>query len=187
MVDRSSTVPLNALQDRPRWAVSVRIFHWVSVLLLVVTWLFVFLHQNTADTSHTDIVWHRSLGLLFLLWVVSRLINRVRMRRHVPALIDRGTWQGYLAQAVHGLLYIVMIGMPISGFLMNQYGGKPISFFGLVDLPQLVAPDQTLKHNFHFLHTTLIWTGLWSLSALHILAAWFHQWVKKDKLIHRML
>ncbi len=185
--DQSSGVLPQAIPSRPRWALSVRIFHWISVLLLVVTWLFVFLHHNTPDPSHVDMVWHRSLGLLFLLWVVSRLLNRFRTSRLTPAPINGIVWQVRLAQAVHGLLYVVMIAMPLSGLIMSLYGSKPISLFGVYDLPQLLTPDHDRKEQFEFLHTTLIWTGLWSLSALHILAAWFHQWVKKDKLIHRML
>jgi cytochrome b561 len=63
--------------NKNRWNFTVRLFHWLSVLLLVTTWLFVFLHNNLDDSNHIYILWHRSLGLLFLVWVITRLLNRI--------------------------------------------------------------------------------------------------------------
>jgi cytochrome b561 len=173
--------------NKNRWNFTVRLFHWMSVLLLVTTWLFVFLHNNLDDSNHIYILWHRSLGLLFLVWVITRLLNRIGTSDLKPSEFNTILWQKYLASTVHFLLYIAMIGMPITGFLMTQYGGTSVSFFGLFNIPTIVKPDQTMKHYFLTLHTDLIWTMLWSLSLLHILSALFHQFVKKEKLINRML
>ncbi len=183
----TSTNNLAANQTKNRWDISVRIFHWISVLLLITTWLFVYLHHNADDKSHFYIMWHRSLGLLFLVWVVSRLLNRLRTRQQNPIEANTVIWQKYLASRVHFLLYVAMIGMPITGLLMTQYGGKEMSLFGLFNIPVFVNPDPDLKKEFHVFHTDLIWTMLWSLSTLHILSALFHQFIKKDKLINRML
>jgi cytochrome b561 len=163
---------LNTVADQTnnRWNFTVRLFHWVSVLLLATTWLFVFFHNNLDDSTHVYILWHRSLGLLFFVWVISRLLNRFRTYHRKPREFNTIIWQKYLANTVHLILYAAMIGMPVTGFLMTQYGGTTVSFLGLFDLPTIVAPDRAMKHYFHSLHTDLIWTVLWSISLLHILS-----------------
>lgn len=169
-----------------RWAGSVRFFHWTSAALLVVVWLMIFLHESTADENFMYISLHKALGVSFFFWILARFINRFAHKSQDPAPVAGPRWQQLLASLVHSLLYVVLLMMPLAGFLMSQYGGRAVSMFGLFEIPLLVVPDRETGRFFHDLHTDILWPLILLLTASHILAALHHQFVKKDRLINRM-
>lgn len=168
-----------------RWNGWVRFFHWSSSLLLVLVWLMIFLHENTADTDFMYISLHKALGVLLFFWVMARFVNRVRQTQLPP--VAAPLWQQRLASLVHSLLYVCLLLMPLAGFLMSQYGGRAVNMFGLFEIPLLVIPDKQTGRFFHDLHTDILWPLLLLLTASHIGAALHHQLVKKDNTINRML
>lgn len=171
---------------QPRWAGSVRFFHWTSAALLVAVWLMIFLHESTADADFMYISLHKALGFCFFFWIIARFINRIAHKSQDPAPVAGPRWQQLSASVVHSLLYVVLLMMPLAGFLMTQYSGRPLNVFGLFEVPLLVVPDRDTSKVFHDLHTDVFWPLILLLTAAHILAALYHQFVKKDRLINRM-
>lgn len=82
------------------------------------------------------------------------------------------------------MLYAFMLGMPLIGWMVLSAAGKEIPFFGLV-IPALIGPDETLSKQLKSLHETVGSFG-YVLIGLHVVAAFFHQFVLKDNLMARM-
>jgi cytochrome b561 len=87
---------------------------------------------------------------------------------------------------VHVLLYVLMIAIPVTGYLFSTAANVPVVYLGLVPLPRLIAPDPMLKVVFKTAHLILNWT-LAALVLAHVGAALKHQWVDRDGLLARMI
>jgi len=102
------------------------------------------------------------------------------MPRRMPA------WQRGAAHFVHVLLYVLMIAIPVSGYLYSSAANVPVVYLGLIPLPRLIAPDPHLKELLKNVHIVLNYTLL-VLVGLHVAAALKHQWLDRDGLLSRML
>ena len=128
--------------------------------------------------------WHKWTGVTVfaLLWVrlAWRLVHRP------PALSDTlSPLQQRLAHTGHGALYLLMLAMPLSGWLMSSAKGFNTTFFGLFDLPNLIERDKALAASLKSVHGTLA-NLLMVLVVAHIGAALKHQLIDKDNLMARM-
>jgi cytochrome b561 len=81
-----------------------------------------------------------------------------------------------LARATHWGFYALLLAVPLTGWLMVSTGTKPISFFGLFDVPALPVPrgGDEPHDTFATLHTLLAWTMM-ALIVLHVAGALKHQ------------
>ena len=165
-----------------KWPISSRIFHWISALLLLVTWLLMVLYQYT-DTK-LFIGLHKAFGISVLCWMIARVLNRLLTRAPAPVVMPK--WQLLISQLNHFVLYALLIAMPVAGLLMSVYGGRPVAIFGLFEIPVFVTPDRSLARFFNDIHTDIIWPMIIAFTLLHIGAALYHQFILKDKLINRM-
>ena len=95
-------------------------------------------------------------------------------------------WQMLVSQLSHFALYAILIAMPMVGLLMAVYGGRPVDIFGIFQIPVFVTPDRSLARFYNNLHTEIIWPMIIGFTVLHIAAALYHQFGKKDNLIARM-
>ena len=165
-----------------KWPVSSRIFHWISALLLLITWIMMLLHENIDSNLYIGL--HKSFGISLLCWMIARVINRVVTK--APPSVTMPKWQQLLSQLSHFGLYALLIAMPMAGLLMSVYGGRPVDIFGLFQIPVFVTPDRGLARFYNNLHTNIIWPTIIAFTLIHIGAALYHQFVKKDNLIARM-
>ena len=127
---------------------------------------------------------HKAFGVSLLFWMIARVINRIFTRAPPPAAMPK--WQTLLSQLSHFALYALLIAMPIAGLLMSVYGGRPVDIFGLFQIPVFVTPDRGLARLYNDWHTDIIWPMIIAFTLIHIGAALYHQFVKKDNLISRM-
>ncbi|UNK05203.1 MULTISPECIES: cytochrome b [Psychrobacter] len=164
------------------WSRAVKLFHWGSALLLVITWAMITLHQNSDGNTFIDL--HRSFGLSLLLWMIFRVIVRVISPTPAPVVMPK--WQTALSHISHLVLYVLLFAMPLSGILMTWYGGRGIEVFGLFDLPSVLTTDRSQARFINELHTDVFWPALLAFTALHILAALQHQFIKKDNILARI-
>lgn len=164
------------------WSLSARIFHWVSVLLLLLTWLMIVLDENfNGDFIST----HKALGLSMMCWTMARLINRGFS--HVPKPLPMPRWHTLLAHFTHAMLYVLLLAMPLAGWFATMYRGYDVSFFGLFDIPTLVSTNRDLARTLLGWHKDILWPALLAFTGLHILGALYHQWIRKDNLVKRMI
>ena len=127
---------------------------------------------------------HKSIGFCILCLMMIR--TAWRLYRGAPRLPEgMGKLSAYAAAAVHALLYGFLLLMPVSGWLMLSAAGRPAQIFGL-DLPALMEKDRNLLPFFKELHEIAAY-GLSALIALHVLAALYHHYIRKDDILRRML
>lgn len=127
---------------------------------------------------------HFMLGLLILGMTALRLAHRLSSAGRPPIEPPPAQWQARLSGIVHGVLYLLLIGMPLLGWVTLSAAGKPIPFFGL-DVPALTAPDKEPAKQLESLHK-LIGNWAYGLIALHAAAALFHHTVRRDNTLRRM-
>ncbi|MBM4234609.1 MAG: cytochrome b [Gammaproteobacteria bacterium] len=161
--------------------------HWLMLILLAGAYAMIELHDEFPDGSPTYELletWHYMLGLTVFVLVGLRLV--LRSRYTAPPIYPLPpAWQHRLSRLVHGLLYALMIGMPIGGWLMLSAKGETIPFYGLT-LPALVPPNEDLAELIEEIHETIGLTGYY-LIGLHALAALSHHYLIRDNTLQRML
>lgn len=162
-------------------------FHWLIALLIIgmIAMGFIMVGLNMSPDKIKIIGWHKSTGITILILASIRL--GWKMANTSPLLPDSmKIVEKWLAHAGHAMLYLLMFAMPLTGWIMSSAAGFPVSVFGLFTLPNLVAPDNTLKAQMIDLHEMLAWV-LIVMITLHVLAALLHHFYHKDNVLVRML
>ncbi|MDO8789146.1 MAG: cytochrome b [Sulfuritalea sp.] len=129
--------------------------------------------------------WHKWAGVTIFLFVIVRLGWRLS---HRPPELPAGmpAWQNRTAVATHVLLYVLMIAIPLSGWLMSSAKGFQTVWFGLLPLPDLLAKNEDLGKLLAGVHELLNWT-MAALVAAHVSAALKHHLMDRDDVLTRML
>jgi cytochrome b561 len=168
------------------WGAVTRLFHW-GMLLLLVGGIGVGFYMTGLPLGPTKLkiyAVHKSVGLTLLGLAVLRLLWRFAERR--PALPRMPVWQARIATATHVLLYALMFGIPLSGWLFNSAAGFPLQWFRLVNLPALAAADPALKALARQIHASGV-IVLIVIVVLHAAAALKHHFVDHDRTLAAML
>lgn len=167
-----------------KYTLATRLLHHGSVLFIVALWA---LASFESLPVAQPILIHKSLGVVFLIWVLARLVNlAVRPKLGERALAPAPKWQTALAHLTHSLLYLCMLLMPITGILMSFFSGRAVAVFGLFELSSPFAPDRAFAKTLNTLHTDVVFPLLVAMIGLHIAAVIYHQWVLKDNVLYRM-
>jgi superoxide oxidase len=128
--------------------------------------------------------WHFTLGLTVFALVWLRLV--LRLFQVTPAIEPPVPgWQHILSKIVHLALYALMIGMPVTGWLILSGEGKPVPFYG-ISLPALMAENKALSEIIEEIHTTAGNVGYF-LIGLHTVAALYHHYFMRDNTLRSML
>jgi cytochrome b561 len=127
---------------------------------------------------------HKPIGFLLLLVGLSFVLWRFCSVRPRPVGI-MPQWQSWAARMTHGLLYLMVLLMPLTGVLMTQASGKSIAFWGWATLPQWLSRDQVLAGWFYQAHVWLGYMVLF-LFSVHVLAALKHHLLDRDTVLSRM-
>lgn len=171
-----------------RWGAISQTLHWLILLLLLVLCVVGLTLDDLPRTPKYFWVYtaHKSLGITVLVLVALRLAWRLYAGAP-PPVPGTPRWQHAIATLTHVLLYAVMFAMPLSGWLYDSASGlRPFKFFGLFDMPKLVAPDEHLRHLAHSAHEWGLYV-LIVLVVLHAGAALYHHLFQGDATLARML
>ena len=171
-----------------RWGPVSQLLHWlIVVLLLVLSTVGLLLDSLPVSPKYFWVFdLHKSTGLTLLALVLLRLGWRLYAGAPRP-LPGTPTWQSRLAGATHGLLYLLILAMPLSGWLYDSASGlRPLRWYGTVEVPKLTAPDPTLRELGHTAHEWLFWVLL-ALVIAHVGAAFYHHLFLNDATLRRML
>jgi len=129
--------------------------------------------------------WHKWAGVTVFGLVWLRLFWRLVHRPPAyPASMK--ALQQAAARSGHIALYVLMLAIPLSGWLMSSAKGVQTVWFGVLPLPDLLSRDKALGHQLESLHRVLA-VVLMVLVAVHIAAALYHYRVLKDDILQRML
>ncbi len=151
------------------------VLHWLIALLIFVAFpLGLYMHELPLSPTKLQLYsYHKWIGITVLLLVGLRLAWRAT---HTPPALPAGmsALQRKASHAVHGLLYLLMIAVPLSGWLMSSAKGFQTVWFGVLPLPDLVGKDKALGEALEEVHEFLNYTML-VLVVLHVAAAVKHQ------------
>lgn len=178
---------MNRQPDPERYSTVSIILHWLMLLLVVAVYAAIELREIYPKGSvprEALKTWHFMLGLSVFALVWLRVAARLIWPGPGPAP-GSGRLQLALSTAVHAALYILLVGMPLAGWLLLSAEGKPIPFFGF-ELPALAGENEGLADRIETIHELGGTIGYW-LIGLHALAALFHHYVMRDRIIARML
>jgi len=128
--------------------------------------------------------YHKWIGVTLLMLVAVRLGWRLT---HTPPPLPASVaaWQRRASAIVHGLLYLLMIVIPLSGWLMSSAKGFQTVWFGVLPLPDLIGKDKALGDLLAEVHKVLNFTLL-GLVVLHVGAALQHHFIERQPFLQRM-
>jgi cytochrome b561 len=128
--------------------------------------------------------YHKWIGITVLLLAGVRVVWRLTHRP--PPLPDSVVrWQRQASAVVHGLLYVLILAIPLSGWLMSSAKGFPVVWFGVLPLPDLVGKSRELGELLEEVHEWLNYTLL-ALVILHVAAALKHHFIERQPFLQRM-
>lgn len=155
-----------------------RVLHW-SMAVLILTMLFVGVTMVASLSLRPMLIeLHRPIGIAILLLALVRLGNRLA-HRPPPLPTDLPAIQKTAALVSHWVLYALMLSMPLIGWGMLSAGGYPIVMFGNVELPAILPHSATLFALLRGAHGLLAYL-LFATVLLHLSAALYHAWVRRD-------
>jgi cytochrome b561 len=164
-----------------------KLLHWSIVLLIIAqVWLAIIEHDLPNGLRKLQILaWHKSGGMLILMLAVVRLVWRLA-NPVPPPPTGVPDWQRRAARISHGLLYTLIFLQPLTGWVMSSARNFPVSFYGLFQWPDLVAPNKELFNVMHDIHEWLA-RLLVTVAIVHAAAALYHHFWIKDDVLRRML
>jgi len=180
-----------------RYGIVSQTLHWTIAALAVALIVMGKAGDVEAEAGNSLYFWHASLGLLVLFLVLVRIVWRfvTPVPKH-PATMPR--LAGRAAAGLHFLFYILLVALPLSGWLASSAEGAPVSFFGVATLPTWTLQASPAANTgvaeageggeefFEEAHEVL-GNVLLLLVVLHALAALKHHFVDKDDVLVRML
>ena len=159
--------------------------HWTTALLVVVQFALAETWDYFAKPTQESLQsLHVSLGVLLAAVIVARLIWRLIPGHQVPS-IELG-WVKNASKAVHYLLYALLVGQVVTGFLFRWAQGHPVGFFGLDIQSPFEAFSKPERHQLQDIHEKIGWAII-IIAFFHATAALYHHYVLKDRVLLRML
>ena len=161
------------------------VLHWALALLLTLTtavgWIMMAFENEPGSGWIFDM--HKSFGLVIASLVAARVVWRLTHRpQALPASVPR--WQARLAAAAQGALYVLIVLLPVTGYVGASYSKAGVRFFGWAT-PRWAVPDHDTAEQFFDVHSVLVWV-LVALVSVHVLGALKHLLLDKDGVFQRM-
>ncbi len=168
-----------------RYSLAAMAMHWLAALLILaaIAMGVVMTELGMSPARLKLYNWHKWVGISLLALSVLRLLWRAL--NPPPASPPMARWQQAAATATHAGLYALFFGVPLLGWAYSSASGFPVVAFGVLPLPDLVAPDKSLAQSLQAWHANAA-LALGALVALHVAAALKHHFVDRDGMLWRM-
>lgn len=171
-----------------RYTNTAILIHWLMALLILSAFALGVTMVDIPGITPTKLKyfsWHKWLGVTILGLACIRLLWR--LGHPAPAYpVDMPGWQQKAASGLHGLLYLLIFAVPLSGYFYSLAAGVPVVYLGIIPLPVLIDANPELKPILKLVHYSLNMLLLASV-AMHVLAALKHHFIEKDGVLQRMM
>lgn len=174
-------------EARTKYSPLAMTLHWLIAVLVIVNWRVAEAAEHASKAEREGIMGnHFAFGVILLALAIARYA--VRYSSPPPPLASTlKPWEAKVAKVTHALLGLLVLLLPIGGWLAMSFYGQPIDVFGLFSLPPLpVSPDKDLAGTIFEAHGAG-GTVLVILIFLHIAAALKHTLIDRDGNLFRML
>jgi cytochrome b561 len=177
----------SALRPSPAYTKTARVLHWITagLILLLIPLGFVIANEWGGPMQEWLYDLHRSFGSALIPIVLVRLIYRW-MHPPLPLPADIAAIQRCAAHVTHWALYALLLAQPLVGWMATSAYPAPVTVFGSFALPPLWPEDRALSDQLFLLHRG-IGFAIACLVATHVAAALYHHFVRKDRVLMRML
>ncbi len=169
-----------------RYSTPAIVLHWLIALLIFVTFpLGLYMADLPLSPDKLKLIsYHKWIGVTVFTLAGLRVVWRLT---HTPPPLPASVadWQRRASAIVHGLLYLLILVIPLSGWLMSSAKGVPTVWFGVLPLPDLIGKDKALGNLLQEVHETLNYTLL-ALVVLHVAAALQHHFIERQPFLQRM-
>jgi cytochrome b561 len=169
----------------PRHSAAAILLHRLMAALFVAAYATIEMREffpRGSDPREVMKAWHYALGVSIFGLVWARLL--LRLFSPTPHG-DQPRWQAWASGLVHVALYLLMIALPLLGWLALSAEGEHVVWLGL-ELPAITAPNEGLAEQSEELHETIGKAGYF-LIGVHTAAALLHHYLLKDRVMARML
>lgn len=179
--------------SKEKYDVASRVFHWLTAVVVLVAFILGpgdfgrFVHNGGDPGTRVDILWHESLGLTVFALTLLRLLW-VAVRPDAPAIAMTDTVRR-LSRAAHGLLWLLLLAVPVTALMALGSEGYPLTALGGLRIEQLPLPGQAALAGMadwgevhKFLGDAIVW-----IAGLHAAAAIYHHVFLKDKVLTSIL
>jgi cytochrome b561 len=164
-----------------------RAFHWIMAALIFLAIAAgvgaSFLDKGSPERAQTLMI-HRSLGMTALALAACRIVYRL-IAGAPPYAEPLGRLTRLAAHAGHFALYVLMIALPVTGYLNTAAAGRAVPWFGLFEWPNVAPKDKALAASASMGHYWLAW-AIGAVLAVHLAAVLWHRYVKRDGVLARM-
>lgn len=170
-----------------------RAFHWIMAILVIgMLILGKYIHGLDADNPAEAPIksglggLHKATGMLILFLVALRIgWTLANVKPALPSSVP--SWQRIASRVSHVLLYVLMVCMPVSGYVMSSYVQRPVDFYGLFRIPPLpVEKSIDMARSIFDIHEIMAGI-LATLIVIHLGAALKHHFIDRDNVLRRML
>ncbi|NUF48749.1 cytochrome b [Gilliamella sp. ESL0250] len=172
------------MQNYPQYSSKQKWIHWLTLILIVLAFLLVKFNvilSRYVGGMFTLYILHKSFGLMIFVITLWRFV--VIKKEGVPDVLPKEQkLQRTLSKSVQGFIYISLLIVPASGYLMSSHS---LNVFGILSIPALDMPNM-YYHFFHTAHKVGSYL-LAMLLILHIAGALYHYFWIKDKVLQSML
>lgn len=175
------------MQPNYKFSTTARTFHWLTVALLLaqIPLAYSMMDKPLGPDKINDYALHKSIGMAIFTLTIVRLAWRW-WRPPPPLPSAMSAIERFAAKATHAALYLVLFAMPLTGWLSSSAANYTVSVFGWFSLPNLLGPDHALHERLEDIHQWLAYS-LFALVSLHIGAALYHHYARKDNVLLSML
>jgi cytochrome b561 len=173
------------MTNRLQYGATAKVLHWLVVALLAVQFLIGwFMPDVHAGPPASAMTLHISFGISILALIVLRFV--LRLAHPVAPESSLPPWQRVTSEAVHWLLYALVLATTVTGWLFASFRGWSVSYFYLVPLPMLADKNADWVHAIDGWHQIAEWTLL-IVIGVHVAAALAHILIYRDRIMQRML
>ncbi|MDZ7747913.1 MAG: cytochrome b/b6 domain-containing protein [Halofilum sp. (in: g-proteobacteria)] len=177
----------------PRYTLAQRLVHWLVAVLALLTlgigltlgWLGFEGARDAFGLGATNALYiaHKTIGVLLLVLMLARAALRLYCGKPAYA-VALARPQRIASEIVHGLLYVLLLAMPVIGWMATAAGGFPINFFHWV-LPPLIGENEALSETLYTWHLG-IGLAILALVSIHVAGALYHWLIRRDGVMQRM-
>lgn len=171
-----------------RYSKPAIVLHWIiAILVIVMIGLGLFMTDVPKGSPDRAFYFnlHKSIGVTTALLVIARLFWRAR-NPPPPFPASMPGWEVQASRISHALLYLCIIVMPLSGFAATQFTKYGVKYFGLFKIPPMGSENKVVYDLLQGVHGATA-SLLIALVVIHVLAAFKHLMIDRDKIFQRML
>ncbi|KFA59200.1 hypothetical protein A9G48_08175 [Gilliamella sp. wkB18] len=172
------------MQNYPQYSVKQKWIHWLSAICVLMTFLLIAFKGSMSyylGGMPNIYLLHKSFGIVIVVLTVWRIL--VVIFESSPNLLSNDNrLLKILSKSVQGFIYIFLLIVPISGYLMSS---RDFNVFGVISIPAIDMPNKfyTFFYNTHILTSFIFMI----LLLLHVIGAMYHYFFLKDKVLQSML